>query len=362
VLNEGGLLVASDVSLNTHYRFDNFVVGPCNALAREAAFAIARDQQINLNLLYLCAQPGMGKTHLARAVATEAERRLGGGVRYTSAEAFTNEFLGALRHRKTGEFKRHYRRGCRLLVVENVQFLESKNATQLEFFHTVQHVLDAGGRVVLTGASMPQDLKELDARVRSQLASGFVAEIEAPDAQVRRAILRTKAAHGGLHIPTACLDLLVDSVRGSVREVESVLIQLVTTAALLKHPIDLTLTRSAIAKKTTTAKVDEDRQLDVVEVIRAVASFFQTTPERLASRSRRKEILVPRQLAIYLCHRYTSASISQIGEAVGRDQPAVRNAIRKIERGILERAPLRYQVEALCGHLGRGGHGGTTSA
>lgn len=335
------------------HRFDNFVVGPCNALAREAALAIAREQQISLNLLYICSQPGMGKTHLARAVAAEAEQRhTGGGVRYRSAESFTNEFMAALRARKTGEFKQHYRRGCKLLVIENVQFLASKSATQLEFFHTVQHVLDAGGRVVLTGDCKPKDMKELDGNLRSQLASGFLVELEAPDAQVRRAILSAKAAHGGVRIPPECLDLLVECVRGSVRDLESVLIQLVTTAALLKHPIDIALTRSAIAQKTSAGPTRPQTGLGVAEVIRAVASFFQTTPEKIASRSRRKEILLPRQLAIYLCRRYTNASVAEIGEAVGRDQPAVRGAIRKIERAILERAPLRYQVEALCDHLG----------
>ncbi len=332
------------------YTFDNFVVGPCNALAREASLAIAHGEQLSLSQLYLNSGPGLGKTHLSRAVAAEAARLHGSEVRYISAEAFTNEFLAALRSKKTAEFKRRYRARCQLLVMEDVQFLQSKSATQLEFFHTVQHVLDAGGRVLLTADRVPQDLTELPERVRSQLAGGFVAELEPPDAQVRRAILRSKAAHGGIRLPADCLDLLVESVEGSVRELEGVLIQLVTTASLLKRTIDIGLTRSAIKKKVAPPR-GESTRLNVASVLRTVAGFFQTTPERLASRSRRKQVLLPRQLAMYLCRRYTDASVAEIGRALGRDHPSVRNAIQKIERDILEHAPRRYQIEALSERL-----------
>jgi len=310
---------------------------------------MASGQQQALNQLYLRADSGMGKTHLARAVAAEAARVGPGEVKYLSSENFTNQFLSALRSNRTSDFKRRYRGRRQLLVMEDIQFLEGKTATQLEFFHTVQHVLDAGGKVMLTGDRMPQDMPHLSPRIRSQLASGFLAELEPPDQRVRRAILRSKAASGGVGLPTHCLDALVESIRGSVRELEGVLIQLVTTASLLKRPIDLVLTESAIAKKTSAAP--RKRRLGVGDVIAVVAGFFQSSPERLASRSRRKQILLPRQLAMYLCRRYTDAPVGEIGQALGRDHPAVRNAIEKIERGILERPPLRYQVEALGDRL-----------
>ena len=340
---------AAPAPFGTQYTFDSFVVGPCNALAREASFAMASGQQQALNQLYLRADSGMGKTHLARAVAAEAARVGPGEVKYLSSENFTNQFLSALRSNRTSDFKRRYRGRRQLLVMEDIQFLEGKTATQLEFFHTVQHVLDAGGKVMLTGDRMPQDMPHLSPRIRSQLASGFLAELEPPDQRVRRAILRSKAASGGVGLPIHCLDALVESIRGSVRELEGVLIQLVTTASLLKRPIDLVLTESAIAKKTSAAP--RKRRLGVGDVISVVAGFFQSSPERLASRSRRKQILLPRQLAMYLCRRYTDAPVGEIGQALGRDHPAVRNAIEKIERGILERPPLRYQVEALGDRL-----------
>jgi chromosomal replication initiator protein len=331
--------------------FDNFVVGPCNALAREASLAIARDDQRTLNQLYLAAEPGMGKTHLSRAVAREAACQGAESVRFVGAEPFTNEFLAALRGGRIETFKRRYRDRCRLLVIDDIQFLAKKDATQLEFFHTVQHVIDAGGRVVLTGDRMPHELQTLPERIRAQLAAGFVAELRAPDAEVRREILRSKAANGGVRLPEECLELLVEAVSGSVRNVESVLIQLVTSASLLKRPIDADLTRQAIAQKAPRPEPTRTR-LDVPSVITAVARFFQTTPEKLAARSRARSVLLPRQIAMYLCDRYTGAPLSEIGRALGRSHPSVRNGIEKIERDILERPKLRYQIEAITQRLG----------
>jgi chromosomal replication initiator protein len=183
------------------------------------------------------------------------------------------------------------------------------------------------------------------------VARGFVAELDRPDALVRRHILRAKAAAGGVHLPADCLDLLVDATSGSVRDIEGVLIQVVTTASLLGRPIDLTLTREAIDLKSGASSKLGPCKLEVGEVVRVVAAFFGMRPEALASRSRRRDVLIPRQLSMYLANRYTEASLAEIGRALGRDHPSVRNAIQRIERQVLEKAPIRYQVEALCERL-----------
>jgi len=370
------------------FSFESFVVGPCNALAREAALALARRRQSGLNQLYLGGESGMGKTHLARAAAAEARRQgpafpfpgpdgrtpdaairgsgpIGGaarlptsaraiarpgaarGVVYTTAEQFTSEFVSSLRSGRAEEFQKRYRAPIGLLIVEDVQFFDGRMKTQLELFHTVQHVLDAGGRVLLTGDRAPRDLKGLSDRVRAQFVRGFVAELERPDAIVRRHILRSKAAAGGVHLPADCLDLRVEATGGSVRDVESVLIQVVTTASLLGRPIDLALTRESIDRKAGGASPLAPRRVAPSEIVRIVAAFFGKRPESLAARSRRRDVLLPRQLAMYLAHRYTDASFAEIGRSVGRDHPSVRNAIGRIERLVLENVPLRYQVEAL---------------
>lgn len=329
--------------------FDSFVVGPCNALAREAALALAHGRQVGMSPLFLAAEPGLGKTHLARAIVLEAQRAGLQRVHYASAEGFTSELMAALRASRMGGFKRRFRQECDLLVLEDVQFLRGKSATQLELFHTIEHLLDAGAKVVLSADRMPKAIPDLDDRLRSQLASGFVAEMDSPDAEVRRRILRSKAAAGGVRLPDECLERLVDRVRGSVRDLEGVLIQLVATAALLKRPIDLELTEASLQKVAPgSARVT---RLGPEAVIGVVASFFKTTPAALSSRSRRRDVLVPRQLAMYLCRRYSDASLQRIGDALGREHPAVSHAISAVERAILERAPLRYQVEALSARL-----------
>lgn len=327
--------------------FENFVVGPCNSLAREASFALANETR-GLRQLYLSSPHGLGKTHLSRAVVAEARRQDSARVLYASAESFTSEFMSSIQARTTSGFKQRWRRECDVLVIEDIQFLVGKRATQLELFHTVQHVLDRGRRVLLTGDRPGHALSGLDERVRSQLAGGFAAAIDQPDAAVRCDILRAKASAGGVRVPDDCLELIVESVSGSIRELEGALIQIVTTASLMKRTIDLTLTRESL-DRTTPRPTRPRPTLDAI--IKAVAAFFQTTPEVLASRSRRRDVLIPRQLAMYFSHRYTDASLSQIGHALGRDHPSVRNAISRIERTILERAPLRYKVEALSERL-----------
>ncbi len=331
------------------FRFDDFVVGPGNALAREACVALARARQPGLNPLYLAAGPGLGKTHLARAAAHEARSSRRARIIYESAETFTSRFMQAIRGRTMPEFKRRYREECDLLVIEDVQFLGSKSATQLELFHTLMHLADAGASVLLTGDRLPRDIDGLDARLRSQITAGLVAEIEPPNAQVRRRILRAKAAAGGIHLPDDCLDLLVDSVRGNVRDLEGVLIQLVATASLLKQPIDLAMTRAALHKLSPVPETSAP--LTPEQVIGTVTRFFGTSHAALASRSRRRDVLVPRQLAMYFCRRYTDEPLAVIAGYFDRDHPSVSNAIKAIERRMLERAPLRYQVEEIAKRL-----------
>jgi len=331
--------------------FENFVVSPANALAREAAVALAEARQEGVNPLYIAGDAGQGKTHLARSVVREA-RRDATRVLYTSAERFTSEFLGALRGRSIGGFKRRYREECDVLVLEDVDFLPGKESTQLELFHTVAHLLDAGARVVFTGARLPRRIPDLERRLGGQMASGLVAELAPPDPELRRRFLRARADAGGVRLPEPCLERVVEAVRASFRDLESVLGQIVASAALLKRPIDLELVETALRKLGPgEGPPDARRPVAPREVIEMVAAFFGTTPETLATRSRRRDVLVPRQLAMYLCRRFTDASFTEIGRTLGRDHPSVRNAVASIERQILERAPLRYQVEALSERL-----------
>ncbi len=331
------------------FSFGSFIVGPPNALAREASLALAHSRMAGVNPLFLTSTPGLGKTHLARARVGEAAPPGEPRPRYTTAAGVTPGFARAQRTRRLPEFKRRFREQCDLLVIEDVEFFDSKSSTQLELFHTLVHVLERGGRVALTGDRLPLDIPNLERRLRSQMTSGLVAEIEAPDLGMRREILARKAAAGGVRLPDACVERLAVAIEGSVRDLESALGQVVATAALLGRPVDLELTERALQKVAGPPR--NDRPLEPRQVVELVAAFFGTTPAALASRSRRRDVLLPRQLAMYLCRRYTTASLQEIGNALGRDHPSVRNAIARIERQVLERAPLRYQVEARTSRL-----------
>ena len=328
--------------------FESFVVGPANALAREACFAFAHGRQLAMSPLYLVSGPGLGKSHLAQASACEARARTGARVVYASGEQFTNELLAAIRADRTAEFKRRYRRDCDLLVLEDVQFLCGKRQTQLELLHTLEELAQRGARVLMTAERLPKEIPDLDPRLASRMAGGFCAEIEAPDAALRREILRAKAAAGGVRLPAGAIDRLVEAVPGSVRDLEAVLIQLVASASLLKRTIDLDLVESALRKVLPRI---EASGLEPERIVEAVATAFKTSAAALAGRTRRRDVLVPRQIAMYLCTRYSDESMQRIGQLFGRNHTAVANSVRAVERGLLERAPLRYKVEALIARL-----------
>jgi chromosomal replication initiator protein len=328
--------------------FASFVVGRSNALAREACLALSNGRQLAISPLYLVSGPGLGKSHLAVASAGEARARTNARVVYASGEQFTNELLGSIRADRTADFKRRYRRECDLLVIEDVQFLRGKRQTQLELLHTLEYLAQRGARVLLTGERLPKDIPDLDPRLASRMGSGFCAEIELPDATLRAEILRSKAAAGGVRLPPGAIERLVDAVPGSVRDLEAVLIQLVASASLLKRTIDLELVESALRKvlpRIAPSGLEPER------IVEAVAIAFKTSTASLAARTRRRDVLVPRQIAMYLCTRYSDESLHRIGQLFGRNHTAVANSVRAVERGLLERAPLRYKVEALIARL-----------
>lgn len=338
--------------------FASFVVGPGNALAREACAALARGRQLALSPLYLVGGRGIGKTHLACAAARTAGGR-GERVLYVSAEQFTNELMAAIRAQRTEELKRRYREQCDLLVLEDVQFLRGKRQTQLELLHTLEHLLRRGARALFTAEQLPLDIPELEPRLASLLASGLCAEIEPPDPDLRRAILRARAAAAGASVPAACVERLADAVHGSVRDLEAALVQVLASASLLRRPIDLALVEAALRKVTPRLP---GGALEPERVAELVAAHFQLTATALASRSRRKDVLLPRQIAMYLCTRHTDASLERIGRAFGRNHPAVANAARAVKRALASRpalqerlAAIAAEIEALTGAGGRKG-------
>ena len=322
--------------------FDSFVAGPGSALALEAARAIARGEAGRCNPLFLVAGTGMGKTHLCRAIYGSAAN----AALYRSSEEFTTEVTEALRAGQMPRIRQRYRRTANLLILEDVQFLAGKRATQAELFPTLDHLVENGKTVVFTADRCPSELDELDPKLRSRMGSGLVARIGPPERETRRAILRERAARGGVRVPDPCIDLLADRELSSVRDVIAGLNQVVARASLLRTAITPELVGQALAAVELPGRA---RSLD--EILAETARAYGQTPEALRSRSRKQLFVRPRQVAMYLARLYTDASLADIGRAFGRDHTSVMYAIDVVERRIVERPQLRYEIEALAARI-----------
>ena len=295
--------------------FESFVADPGNVLALEAARAIALDSVGGCSPLVLVGGSGVGKSHLCRAI----RRQRRDNVVYRSSEEFTTEVTRAMRTRQMDAFRGRYRRSCNLLILEDVQFLAGKNATQIECFHTLDHLISRGTPVVLSAEKPPQEIEGLDPKLASRMASGLVACIKAPELKTRLAILREKAAAGGVRLPEDCLERLAERRVRSVRDLIAGLNQVVARAALLRHPVDLGIVEEALATVDVPG-----RRRGLEEILGLVGRSYGLSREELRSRSRRRRIVRPRQMAMYLARHYTDASLKEIGLALGRDHSSVR--------------------------------------
>ena len=322
--------------------FESFVSGPGNALALEAARALARGSAGRCSPLVLAGGSGLGKTHLCRAIRAQ----VGSAAVYRSSEAFTEEVTSALRSGKIEGVRRRYRRELNVLILEDVQFLAGKRATQVELFHTLDSLVSQGKSVVFTADRPPHEIDELQEALRSRMTSGLVACITRPELETRRAILRDKAAAGGVRIPDDCLETLAQRPVSSVRDLVGGLNQVVARASLLRQPVTQGLVAEALLAVDVASR---PRSLD--EIIDLVAGAYGVSREDLCSRSRRRRVVRPRQFAMYLSRRYTEASLGEIGRALSRDHTSVIYAVDVVERRIVERPQLRYELEALATRL-----------
>ncbi len=322
--------------------FERFVVGPGSALALEASRAVARGEAGRCSPLFLVGGTGSGKTHLCRAISGQ----VGSAALYRSSEEFTTEVTEALRAGQMPRIRQRYRRQANMLILEDVQFLAGKRATQVELFHTLDHLVAHGRTVVFTADRGPSELDELDPKLRSRMASGLVARIAPPEAETRRAILRERAARGGVRVPDECLELLAARELASVRDLIGGLNQVVARASLLRAPITPELVAQALD-----AVEMPGRARSIEEIVLETARAYGLAPEALRSRSRKQLVVRPRQIAMYLARRYTAASLADIGRAFARDHTSVMYAIDVVERRIVERPQLRYELEALAARV-----------
>jgi len=340
--------------LNERYTFSTFVIGKSNELAAAAAYAVAEAPGRTYNPLFIYGATGLGKTHLMQAIAHAViARSPTTRAVYVQAEQFINEVIEGIHANKMQEFRRRYRSEADILLVDDVHFLEGKEATQEEFFHTFNALHQAGKQIVVTSDRPPNEIPGLEARLVSRFESGMVADIGQPDLEHRTAILRKKAEqdHLELTIPDDVLRFIAEHVRSSVRELEGCIIKLLLFASLKHREITIELAREALSDKIRTG-ADGDGEAahrglspSIDRVQEVVARRWGVTPEGLRSKARTKRLTVPRQVAMYLARDLLGMQLVEIGQAFGgRDHSTVIHSVDKVGRQLARDHAFRERV------------------
>lgn len=323
--------------LNPNYTFENFIEGDCNQLARSAAQAVAKKPGGNsFNPLMLYGKVGLGKTHIVQALGNEVKARFADKfVLYVSSEQFTTQFIESLRNNNTQDFT-HFYLQADVLILDDVQFLVGKEKTQEIFFHIFNHLHQAGKQIVMTSDCPPRDLKGLQERLLSRFKWGLTADLQQPDFETRIAIIKNKMQADGIDIGDDLIEYIAQSVDTNIRELEGVLISLIAHASLNKRDIDLGLTKQVL--KNIVHDVDSEMSLEYLHKV--VTEHFNIPLESIKSKTRKKEIVIARQVAMYLAKQYTNHSLKSIGEYCGgRDHSTVIHAIQSVNE-MLHTEPL----------------------
>ena len=343
-LRSGGLLRSSDIVLNPGYRFDNFVVGPCNRFGHAACTGVAESPGRVYNPLFLHGSVGLGKTHLLQSLCHAIlERDRSARILYLSCETFVNHFISALENGDLTRFRGKYR-NVDLLVVDDIHILANKERTQEEFFHTFNTLYNAGKQIVLSSDSPPKDIPTLQGRLVSRFKWGLVTEIEPPCYETRMAILKRKSKERGLELPDDVARLLAERIDSNIRELEGAVTKLLGYASLSNSPIDVALVRRCLRELF----INQRREPTMEDIIRVVTQHFGVKLSELQSKKRSNAIAYPRQIAMILARRLTRMSLEDVGSYFGgRDHSTVLHAVRKIER-LVEEDP---EVRAVMGQM-----------
>ena len=315
--------------LNPAQNFSSFIVGSGNQFASAACQNVADNPAQNYNPLFIFGGVGLGKTHLLNSIGNRMlSARRNSGVVFFSAEDFTNELINALRFKRMEEFREKYRRRCDALLVDDIQFLAGKDRTQEEFFHTFNALHSSGRQIVVTADRYPKDIQGLEERLRSRFDWGLVADVQPPDTETKVAILRKKSDEEGIELPQDVAFFIARHASSNIRELEGTLTRLLAMSNFHAAPITLDFARRCLEGYL---QVNEpDTSLESIQS--GVAKFFNVKVQDLKGPRRTKQIVMPRQIAMFLSRRHTGLSLPEIGKRFGgRDHTTVIHAIRKVE-------------------------------
>jgi chromosomal replication initiator protein len=335
--------------LNPKYTFETFVIGSSNRFAHAAAVAVAEAPAKAYNPLFVYGDSGLGKTHLLHAIGHYAQSFYQGvKVRYVSSEEFTNDFINMIRDGKQDGFRRRYR-DVDVLLVDDIQFLENKEGTQEEFFHTFNTLHNASKQIVISSDRAPKRLVTLEDRLRSRFEWGLLTDVQPPELETRIAILRKKAEQEGLNAPPEVLEYIASRISTNIRELEGALIRVTAFASLNRQSVDLQLAEIVLKDLIPES---QGPQITAAMIMGQTASYFGLSIDDLCGTSRSRVLATARQIAMYLCRELTDLSLPKIGQQFGgRDHTTVMYADRKIRSLMAERRSIYNQVTELTNRI-----------
>jgi chromosomal replication initiator protein len=339
----------SQTRLNAKYTFDTFVIGASNRFAHAAAVAAAEGPARAYNPLFIWGESGLGKTHLLHAVGHYTQRLFPGmRVRYVSTEEFTNDFINSLRDDRQVAFQRRYR-DVDVLLVDDIQFLEGKEGTQEEFFHTFNTLYNSNKQIVVSSDRPPKGLRTLEDRLRTRFEWGLLTDIQPPELETRIAILRKKAAQDRMAAPAEVLEFIASRIERNIRELEGALIRVTAFASLNRQPVDVALAEIVLRDLIPDSQTPE---ITTATIMAVTAEFFGVTIDDLCGPGKTKALAQARQIAMYLCRELTDSSLPKIGQSFGgRDHTTVMHAEKKIRKEMAERRRVYDQVQVLTSQI-----------
>jgi chromosomal replication initiator protein len=340
---DGHSEIESPIPLNPNFTFDSFVVGSCNQFAHAAAQSVAMNPSRSYNPLFIYGGTGMGKTHLMHAIGRALTARGKMRIIYTTSERFTNEVVTSIKHERMPQLRARYRT-TDVLLIDDIQSLGTKERTQEEFFHTFNELHDAQKQIVISSDCPPRDIGGLVERLRSRFEWGLMADIQPPDLETKMAILEKKAEIVGIHLPPEVCTYIAQKTKSNVRELEGALVKLTAYSSLTSNPITIQMAQQVLKDQLT----KQDRRITIDSIQKAVAERFSIKPSVLKEKSNRKEIVLPRQVAMFLVKELTSASLPEIGRAFGgKHHTTVIHSINKIDTLRKEDPDLNKMINSL---------------
>ncbi|GFO56791.1 chromosomal replication initiator protein DnaA [Geomonas sp. Red276] len=329
-------------NLNLKYTFESFVCGPSNQFAYAASQAVANKPATNYNPLFIYGGVGLGKTHLVNAIGNDIlAKNPKAKICYYSSEKFMNEMINSLRYKKMDEFRNKFRK-MDLLLIDDIQFMAGKEATQEEFFHTFNALYESHKQIVVTSDKFPKDIPGLEERLRSRFEWGLIADIQPPGVETKVAILKKKSDMHQVNLPDDVALFLAEGATSNIRELEGMLIRLEAFASLTGQAITLSMAREVMKDII----VEKTKDITVEMIQKMVAEHFRIKVSELKSDKRLKTLVVPRQIAIFICRELTKASYPEIGEKFGgKDHSTIIHSVKKVEKQMAADADFKATVE-----------------